>query len=145
MANFNLSLTDDQKDEVVVNVLLKDFLSFQGHLKSKYPNPDDIKISDAIKTLLSSWYMTPEAFDNVVGNSKDDEDTKEDAEKYYWIEPMNGWKWGFPKKISHKSYLDDTIEWLVKNGYPKDEIEKLGRHFTWTIWRRPEETEGTKK
>jgi len=52
---------------------------------------------------------------------------------------LNGWKWGFPKKINYNSYLGDTLEWLVKNGYPKEEIEKLGKNFSWKIWRQPEE------
>ena len=134
MFNFSIDLTDDQKDEIVVNVLLKDLMQFEGHLKAKYPSADDIKISDAIKTLLSNWYMTPESYEKVTGQGESDSN-----ESMYWIEPLNGWKWGFPKKISYNSYLGDTMEWLVKNGYPKEEIEKIGKNFSWKIWKQPEE------
>ena len=140
MVNFSVNLTDDQKDEIVVNVLLKDLFSFEG--KMAYPNPEDMEIRDAIKTILSKWYMTPEAFKKVT-EGEDTEETKDD--KYYWIEPLNGWKWGFPKKISYDNYLGDTMEWFVKNGYPKNEIEKLGKHFSWKLQQRPEETEGQDK
>ena len=92
MANFSVNLTDDQKDEIVVNVLLKDLFSFEG--KMKYPNPDDMEIRDAIKTLLSNWYMTPEAYEKVMGLTKEEPEVKESDEKFYWIEPLNGWKWG---------------------------------------------------
>jgi len=81
MANFSVNLTDDQKDEIVVNVLLKDLFSFEGHIKAKYPSPDDIKISDAIKTLLSNWYMTPEAYEKVTG--KEEPEVKEEDDKFY--------------------------------------------------------------
>jgi len=137
MANFSVNLTDDQKDEIVVNVLLKDLFSFEG--KMKYPNPGDMEIRDAIKTLLSNWYMTPEAYEKVMGLTKEEPEVKESDEKFYWIEPLNGWKWGFPKKINYNSYLGDTLDWLIKNGYPKEEIEKIGKNFSWKIWRQPEE------
>jgi len=143
MANFSVNLTDDQKDEIVVNVLLKDLFSFEG--KIQYPNPDDIKVQDAIKTILSNWYMTPEAYEKVMDLVKEEPEVKESDEKFYWIEPLNGWKWGFPKKINYNSYIGDTIDWLIKNGYPKEEIEKIGKNFSWKIWRQSEEKKEQKK
>jgi len=151
MTSLNLKLTDknllfevneDQQEEIAVNVLLKSLMNFEANLKTEYPNPDNIKLVDAAKTLLSCWFMTPEEFERVTGD-KDTEEKKD--EKFYWIEPLNGWKWNFPKKISYDSYLGDTIDWLVKNGYPKEEIEKLGKNFTWKIWQQPEEKEEQKK
>lgn len=50
---------------------------------------------------------------------------KEDLVK--WIDPPSGWKYGFPKPIPEN--ITNTIEWLVENGYPETEIEKLGEYF----------------
>jgi hypothetical protein len=151
MTNLNLKLTDknlvfevneDQQEEITVNVLLKSLMTFESSLKSKYPNPDNIKLADAAKTLLSCWFMTPEEFERVTG----DKDTEEKEERgFYMIDPPSGFKWGFPKKISYDSLIGDTVDWLIKNGYPKEEIEAAGNLFTWKIWQKPEEKEGEKK
>ena len=51
--------------------------------------------------------------------------------KRIWIDPPSGWKYGFPKIKDDDS---DTIEWLVKNGYPKEDIDKLGKYFYTRQW-----------
>jgi hypothetical protein len=43
------------------------------------------------------------------------------------IDPPSGWRFGFPKEIPEEilnSTFEEILEWLVINGYPKDEIEK---------------------
>ena len=56
--------------------------------------------------------------------------------KRIWVDPPGGWKYGFPKIKLDDS---DTLEWLVKHGYPKEEIDKLGKHFFTRQWEATEE------
>lgn len=44
-----------------------------------------------------------------------------------YIDPPGVWRYGFPKPMPDK--VDDLNQWLVDNGYPKSEIEKMGEHF----------------
>ena len=49
-----------------------------------------------------------------------------------WIDPPSGWKYGFPKPIP-----DDVVDfedWLVSEGYPRAEIEKMGDYFFCRQW-----------
>jgi hypothetical protein len=48
------------------------------------------------------------------------------------IDPPSGWKYGFPKPIPND--IKDVIPWLVENGYPQKEIDKLGEHFYCRYW-----------
>jgi hypothetical protein len=48
------------------------------------------------------------------------------------IDPPSGWKYGFPKPIPDD--IKDVISWLVENGYPQEEIDKLGEHFYCRYW-----------
>ena len=42
--------------------------------------------------------------------------------KRQWVDPAEGWKYGFPK--IYDSETDGTMkEWLLKNGYPESMIE----------------------
>ena len=42
--------------------------------------------------------------------------------KRQWVDPAEGWKYGFPK--IYDSDTDGTMEeWLLKNGYPKSMIQ----------------------
>ena len=53
-----------------------------------------------------------------------------------WIDPPGGWKYGFPKPIP-----DDIIffeDWLVSEGYPREEIEKMGDYFFCSQWETEE-------
>jgi hypothetical protein len=44
------------------------------------------------------------------------------------VDPPGGWRYGFPKV--YDSGLEITLrDWLVVEGYPKHEIDKLGKHF----------------
>lgn len=49
------------------------------------------------------------------------------------VDPPSGWKFGFPKVIPHDR-KNDLIEWLVENGYPRQEIEAFGAHFYCRFW-----------
>lgn len=54
------------------------------------------------------------------------------------IDPPSGWKYGFPKPYINKEGLS-LNEWLVKSGYPKEEIDSYGEYFYCRYWedRRP--------
>lgn len=40
----------------------------------------------------------------------------------YFIDPPNGWMYGFPKEIDIKEIRDDS--WWVDNGYPQKLIDE---------------------
>jgi hypothetical protein len=49
-----------------------------------------------------------------------------------WIDPPSGWKYGFPKPVPEG--VEDMTEWLVSEGYPRAEIEKMGDYFFCRHW-----------
>jgi len=49
-----------------------------------------------------------------------------------WIDPPAGWRYGFPKVLPEG--VEDLREWLVENGYPREEIDKMGEHFYCRYW-----------
>jgi len=49
-----------------------------------------------------------------------------------YIDPPSGWKYGFPKPIPEE--IKDVKEWLIKNGYPENEIDSLGEVFMYKCW-----------
>jgi len=53
--------------------------------------------------------------------------------KRQMIDPPSGWRYGFPKVIP-KDQMHRTLEWLVENGYPKEEIDRMGSHFYCRYW-----------
>lgn len=53
------------------------------------------------------------------------------------IDPPSGWKYGFPKPIPND--VKDVEKWLVENGYPQQEIDRLGEYFYCRYWERDEE------
>lgn len=48
------------------------------------------------------------------------------------IDPPSGWLFGFPKEIPDE--VENVIEWLVANGYPKAKIDELGDNFWCRYW-----------
>ena len=48
------------------------------------------------------------------------------------IDPPSGWKYGFPKEIPE--HVDNTVQWLIENGYPEAEIKRLGESFYVRGW-----------
>ena len=57
-----------------------------------------------------------------------------------WIDPPNGWRYGFPKVIpvQTKANGEDAIKaWLLNNGYPQHEIDNGGmRYKSWSDMRK---------
>lgn len=53
--------------------------------------------------------------------------------KVTMIDPPSGWKYGFPKVLP-KEATGRNLEWLVENGYPQEEIDKLKDHFYCRYW-----------
>ena len=53
------------------------------------------------------------------------------------IDPPSGWKYGFPKPLPDE--VEDVLEWLVSEGYPQSEIDKLGKHFYCRYWETEDE------
>lgn len=49
------------------------------------------------------------------------------------IDPPSGWKYGFPKELPKG--VENVTEWLIENGYPKSEIDKMGEHFYCSHWK----------
>ena len=45
------------------------------------------------------------------------------------IDPPSGWRYGFPKAYDRTTDGDDMVTWLVQEGYPQREIDRLGDHF----------------
>lgn len=56
----------------------------------------------------------------------------EKEQKVKYIDPPEGWRYGFPKEIPE--HVDDTRSWLVANGYPQKEIDALGDSFYVRLW-----------
>ena len=48
------------------------------------------------------------------------------------IDPPSGWKYGFPKELPDD--IEDTMKWLVENGYPQKEIDACGERFYCRHW-----------
>lgn len=50
-----------------------------------------------------------------------------------WVDPPSGWKYGFPRIYDPKSD-GDVMEWIIKCGYPRKEVESYGEHFYTRQW-----------
>jgi hypothetical protein len=53
------------------------------------------------------------------------------------IDPPSGWRYGFPKPIPEER-KNDSLVWLVEQGYPKHLIDELGEHFYCRYWETDE-------
>lgn len=61
------------------------------------------------------------------------------------IDPPGGWRYGFPKRYDNPNKLP-IGEWLVKNGYPKEELnEGFEPHWVRWITEKDETVEDLKK
>jgi hypothetical protein len=49
-----------------------------------------------------------------------------------YIDPPQGWKWGFPKEFPEG--VADIDEWFVANGYPRSVIKEYGEYFFYRIF-----------
>ena len=52
--------------------------------------------------------------------------------KVTMIDPPSGWKYGFPKVLPEG--VKSISKWLVENGYPQIEIDKIGDQFYYRTW-----------
>ena len=52
--------------------------------------------------------------------------------KVTMIDPPSGWKYGFPKPLPEG--VKSIRKWLVENGYPQIEIDKIGDQFFYRTW-----------
>lgn len=57
-----------------------------------------------------------------------------------FIDPPEGWKYGFPKIIPAE-HQSRTLEWLVEQGYPQTLLDSLGDYFICRYW-NGEENDG---
>ena len=51
----------------------------------------------------------------------------------WYIDPPSGWRYGFPKALPEPKPTE-TLKWLVENGYPQSEIDRMGDHFDCGYW-----------
>jgi hypothetical protein len=49
------------------------------------------------------------------------------------IDPPSGWKYGFPMPLPDPR-PENTMDWLVEQGYPQAEIDSLGQYFYCRYW-----------
>ena len=52
--------------------------------------------------------------------------------KVKMIDPPNGWMFGFPKEIPE--HVDNTVQWLIENGYPEKLVKDYGDNFWVRGW-----------
>lgn len=50
--------------------------------------------------------------------------------KKLMVDPPSGWMYGFPK-VCPKEHHHRILDWIVEEGYPKEEI---GKHFYVRCW-----------
>lgn len=56
----------------------------------------------------------------------------------YYIDPPSGSYYGFPKVWDEK--LDgDITEWMIREGYPKEQITLYGSQFHMRMWKHESE------
>ena len=48
------------------------------------------------------------------------------------VDPPSGWKYGFPK--AKPDDATNLIAWLLSEGYPQSEIDKMGSSFFIRAW-----------
>jgi len=56
--------------------------------------------------------------------------------KLIYIDPIEGWKYGFPKAIPEDKLKDigNIKDWLLEEGYPKSVMDSCGAHFFYRTW-----------
>ena len=52
----------------------------------------------------------------------------------HMVDPPSGWRYGFPKAYDRTTDGDDMVTWLVREGYPQREIDRLGDQFHVRQW-----------
>jgi hypothetical protein len=50
-------------------------------------------------------------------------------------DPPSGWKYGFPKPVPKDfNTSEEFYSWLVSEGYPREDIDRMGNHFYCRYW-----------
>ena len=51
------------------------------------------------------------------------------------VDPPSGWRYGFPKALPDDYPEGESIiPWLISEGYPQEEVDKMGDHFYCRYW-----------
>lgn len=53
----------------------------------------------------------------------------------FWVEPINGWKYGFPKQLPSHLTIEKVYDWLPDNGLSSKELMN-NKLFDYRIWRK---------
>ena len=53
--------------------------------------------------------------------------------KVTMIDPPSGWRYGFPRVLPEEA-MGRNLEWMVEQGYPQFEIDKMKEHFYCRYW-----------
>ncbi len=56
----------------------------------------------------------------------------------HMVDPPGGWRYGFPRPYDRVTDGDDFMAWLVAQGYPQAEIDRMGDHFYVRRWQEPD-------
>jgi hypothetical protein len=56
-----------------------------------------------------------------------------------YIDPPSGWQYGFPK-VFDPVVDGDVLQWIVRSGYPQEEIDRLGKSFYLRSWEAIEQS-----
>jgi hypothetical protein len=55
------------------------------------------------------------------------------------VDPPSGWKYGFPKALPDDYPEGESIiPWLISEGYPQEEVDKMPNHFYCRYWEQEE-------
>ena len=58
------------------------------------------------------------------------------------VDPPSGWRYGFPKALPNDYPEGESIiPWLISEGYPQEEVDKMPRHFYCRYWEQDVEEE----
>ena len=52
--------------------------------------------------------------------------------KRMWVDPNEGWRWGFPK-IWEPEKDGNVRAWLIRNGYPEAELQRIDIVRYWDV------------
>jgi hypothetical protein len=63
-----------------------------------------------------------------------EETTSKPTNKVLWIDPPEGWRYGFPRAVPKGIEGDAINEWMIKVGYPKEKMEAYGESFYCGMW-----------
>jgi hypothetical protein len=56
-----------------------------------------------------------------------------------FVDPIEGWKYGFPKFYIKSNKPENLNKWLTDNGYPAQTIIDYGKSFRYATWEEEKE------